>query len=112
MRYSAMATQLNKASGPPANESAMNQLAHINTYNAYYIQVSNLAEAMIDIKLFTGPLNIKDVRLLAASPDQNDLIAKWNATLREEPFIKALYAKGGFSLTPVENTAKRANRIR
>jgi hypothetical protein len=89
LKYSSMAMALNADGGN-----------RVGSYNTFYSQVSHFSEAVVDARVFTGPLQVKDVRLLYLTKSDHHRMARWKSSLESERFMK------GVSLTEAElNTA-------
>jgi hypothetical protein len=93
LKYSAMKSALNAYGG-----------STVGTYNTFYSQVSHFREALIDARVFTGPLQVKDVRLLYLSKSDRHRMARWKSGLESERFMK------GISLTEFELSTAAAGR--
>jgi hypothetical protein len=79
----------------------------VGRYNTFYLQVSNLEEAIADAKLMTGALHITDVRLLPISKKDHEMMARWKVRLQSEVFMR------GTTLTfvaPGGGTGRRRGR--
>jgi hypothetical protein len=85
LKYSSMMTALNA-----------NGLSPVGSYNTFYSQVSHFQEAVVDARVFTGALHVKDVRLLYLSKSDRHHMARWKSGLESERFMK------GISLTEFE----------
>jgi hypothetical protein len=93
LKYSAMTRALNAKGGN-----------RVGSYNTFYSQVSHFQEALVDARVFTGPLQVKDVRLLYLSKSDRHHMARWKSALESERFMK------GVSLTEFELTTTAAIR--
>ncbi len=93
LKYSSMTAALN-AQG--ANR--------VGRYNTFYSQVSHFQEAVVDARVFTGALHVKDVRLLYLSRTDHHRMARWKSGLESERFMK------GISLTESELTGGAVSR--
>jgi hypothetical protein len=79
LKYSLMARALN-AQGDN----------RVGSYNTFYSQVTHFREAVIDARIFTGPLQVKDVRLLYLSKSDRHHMARWKSGLQSERFMKGV----------------------
>jgi hypothetical protein len=93
LKYSSMTAALNAHGVSP-----------VGSYNTFYSQVSHFQEAVIDARVFTGPLQVKDVRLLYLSKSDRLRMARWKSGLESERFMK------GISLAEFELSAPGATR--
>lgn len=78
----------------------------IGPYNAYYSQVYNVEEALLDVRLFVGALHIRDVRVFSMNPDEDARMRDWEDRIRSEPVMK------GVNLTLVTAKDSNGNRRR
>jgi len=76
----------------------------VGSFNTFYSQVSHFQEALVDARVFTGPLHVKDVRLLYLSKSDRHRMARWKSGLESERFMK------GISLTESELTTGAVSR--
>ena len=96
LKYSSMMRALNANGASP-----------VGGYNTFYSQVSHFPEAVVDARVFTGALHVKDVRLLYLSNSDRHRMARWKSGLESERFMK------GISLTEFElGTAAAGTRRR
>jgi hypothetical protein len=96
LKYSSMTAALNAKGGN-----------RVGSHNTFYSQVSHFREAVVDARVFTGPLQVKDVRLLYLSESDRHRMARWKSDLESERFMK------GISLTEFElGTATTGTRPR
>jgi hypothetical protein len=93
LKYSSMTVTLNAKGGN-----------RVGSYNTFYSQVSHFQEAVIDARVFTGPLQVKDVRLLYLSKSDRHHMARWKSGLESERFMK------GISVTEFELGTSAAPR--
>ena len=85
LKYSSMTAALNAKGGN-----------RVGSYNTFYSQVSHFREAVVDARVFTAVLHVKDVRLLYLSNGDRHRMAQWKSGLESERFMK------GISLTEFE----------
>ncbi len=93
LKYSSMTAALNAKGGN-----------RVGSYNTFYSQVSHFQEAVVDARVFTGALHVKDVRLLYLSKSDRHRMARWKSGLESERFMK------GISLTESELTTGAVSR--
>jgi hypothetical protein len=93
LKYSSMTAALNAKGGN-----------RVGSYNTFYSQVSHFQEAVIDARVFTGALHVKDVRLLYLSKSDRHRMARWKSGLESERFME------GISLTECEFGTGAASR--
>jgi len=93
LKYSSMKSALNAYGGSP-----------VGSYNTFYSQVSHFAEAVADARVFTGPLQVKDVRILYLSKSDRRHMARWKSALESERFMK------GITVAEFELSAAAATR--
>jgi hypothetical protein len=79
LKYSSMKSALNARGGSP-----------VGSYNTFYSQVSHFQEAVVDARIFTGPLQVKDVRLLYLSRSDRHHMARWKSGLESDRFMKGV----------------------
>jgi hypothetical protein len=88
LKYSSMTRALNAQGGN-----------RVGSFNTFYSQVGHFQEALIDARIFTGPLQVKDVRILYLSKSDRHRMARWKSGLESERFMK------GISVTEFERFA-------
>jgi hypothetical protein len=79
LKYSSMTGVLNAKGGN-----------RVGSYNTFYSQVGHFQEALVDARVFTGPLQVKDVRLLYLSRSDRQHMARWKSALESERFMKGI----------------------
>jgi len=79
LKYSSMTRALNAHGGN-----------RVGSYNTFYSQVSHFQEAVADARIFTGALQVKDVRLLYLSKGDRHHMARWRSGLESERFMKGI----------------------
>jgi hypothetical protein len=100
LKYSSMRVTLNAKGGNL-----------VGSYNTFYSQVSHFQEAVIDARVFTGPLQVKDVRLLYLSKSDRHHMARWKSGLESERFMKGISVTEfelGTSASPRDGRRSRA----
>jgi hypothetical protein len=93
LKYSSMTAALNAKGGN-----------RVGSYNTFYSQVNHFQEAVVDARVFTGALHVKDVRILYLSESDRHRMARWKSGLESERFMK------GISLTESELTTGPVTR--
>ncbi|HTV12059.1 MAG TPA: hypothetical protein VME20_09365 [Acidimicrobiales bacterium] len=79
VKYSSLTGRLNANGG-----------SSLEPDNTYYLQVCHLEEALAGARLLVGAVGIKDVRLVALSEKDNELMAHWASRFQTETFMKAV----------------------
>ena len=77
LKYSSMTAALNAKGGN-----------RVGSYNTFYSQVSHFREAVVDARVFTAVLHVKDVRLLYLSNGDRHRMAQWKSGLESERFYE------------------------